>query len=188
MSRICMYAAAALALIGAWPAYAASADCDARFPASNIKVAVARMQCFNNALESESEKTPGYPTADRDLLASFLAYRMAIAEQIQHGKITVLQGKALAAEKWSQMLSEDERRANERQAVQAQQAAIQARAAQAAEANRQAMYRQMVVTGARMMQGPPVIVQPQPAAPWGLPANPEEAFALGRCSARPNGC
>jgi hypothetical protein len=110
-----MYAAAALALIGAWPAYAASADCDARFPANNIKLAVARMQCFNNALESEHEKTPGYPVADGDLLASFLAYRMAIAEQIQHGKITVLQGKALAAEKWSQMLSEDERRANVRQ-------------------------------------------------------------------------
>ena len=87
---------------------------------------------------------------------------MAIAEQIQHGKITVLQGKALAAEKWSQMLSEDERRANARQAVQAQQAAIQARAAQAAEANQQAMYRQMVVTGASLMQGPPPPLAPPP--------------------------
>ena len=170
ITLIYMCAAAALALMGAWPAYAASADCDARFPASNIKVAVARMQCFNDALESG---TLGY--VNQDLLASFMAYRMAIAEQIQYGKITVLQGKALAAEKWSQILSEAERRGNETQAVQAQREAIRAQAAQAAEANRQAMYRQMVVTGAQLMQGPP----PSPSA--GTPVCADLFGTLGPC-------
>jgi len=124
MNAICI-CIPVLVLTGALPANAASADCDARFPANNIKVAVARMQCFNAVvLETEAPEFGN----NGDLLAKFLAERMVIAEQVQTGKITVIQGKAIAAEKWSEVISELQRRDNAADAVQGQRAAAQAQA------------------------------------------------------------
>ena len=109
---------------------AATANCDAKFPPGNAKQAVVRRKCLNDAF---SIKLPTFG-ADQDLAQAVMAYGMEVAEQIQNGKMTIAQGNAAVAERWSQAVSESQQRANARNSVMAQQnaAAAQQQAAAAA--------------------------------------------------------
>jgi hypothetical protein len=66
---------------------------------------MARARCINEALAFFRPTMP-YP----DLLDTVQAERLAIAENVQNGRITVAQGNAAMAEKWSAMVSEEQRR------------------------------------------------------------------------------
>ena len=87
---------------------AAIAACNTQIPAGNPKTEVARTRCINEAF---SIQLPTFGT-DQDLAQAFMAERMAIAEQVQNGKMTVAQGDAATAEKWSQSVSESQNRHN----------------------------------------------------------------------------
>jgi hypothetical protein len=82
----------------------AAKACDTQFSPTNERVAVNRARCLNDALSVG----PHHPA---DLLRAFTAERLEIAERVQSGKITVAQGEAEAAEKWSAMVGEQQRRA-----------------------------------------------------------------------------
>jgi hypothetical protein len=106
-------------------------DCNAKLPAGNPKTAVARMQCLNDAIMIRMS-TFG---PDQDLAQVWLAERMVVAERIQTGKMTIAEGNAAIAEKWSQAVSESQRRHNATQSVIAQQNAAAAQQDAAAAAN-----------------------------------------------------
>jgi len=80
-------------------------DCNERLPPGNPKIAVSRAQCVNAAFAILQPTMP-YP----DLLQTFMAEHTAIAEQVQMGKMTIVQGNAAIAEKWSAVVSEEQRR------------------------------------------------------------------------------
>ena len=101
---------------------AAAAVCNAKFPAGNAKIEVARIGCLNDAL---AILMPTFGS-DQDLVQAHLAERMVVAEQMQNGTITIAQGNAIITEKWSQVVSESQRRQNARQSVNAQQSAAAA--------------------------------------------------------------
>ena len=88
-------------------------DCKLKFPADQ-KVAVAKMQCLENAL---AIKLPTFGT-DQDLVRAYMATATVIAEQVQSGKMTFIQGNAALADKWSQVVSEAQRRNAVAQSVQ----------------------------------------------------------------------
>ena len=109
---------------------AGMADCDVRFPPGNAKQAVVRRQCINDAF---SIRLPTFGP-DQDIARSVMADAMVIAERVQAGKMTVAEGGAAVAERWSQAVSESQQRVNARNSVMAQQnvAAAQQQAAAAA--------------------------------------------------------
>lgn len=100
---------------------AASQACDASFPAGNSKTAVARARCHMDAWEIRRPIVP-YP----DLLDSFIATRMSVAEQVQNGKLTIAQANEILANKHSEMVSEEQRRNLANRAVAAQESAAAA--------------------------------------------------------------
>jgi hypothetical protein len=63
---------------------------------------------------------------DQDLAQAFMADRMMVAEKVQNGKMTIVEGNAAVAEKWSQAVSESQRRRNATLSVAAQQEAAAA--------------------------------------------------------------
>ena len=107
---------------------AAVADCNARIPSGNAKTIVSRMQCLNDAM---AIRMPLFGN-DQDLAQAFMAYRMAIAEQVQNGKMSVAEGGAAVTEKWSQEVSESQRRRNASLSLAAQQDAAAAQQSAAA--------------------------------------------------------
>jgi hypothetical protein len=111
---------------------AAMAACDATFPAGNPKTAVARRKCINDGF---AIRLPSFGP-DQDLVRAVMADGMVIAEQVQSGKMTIAEGNAAIAEKWSKAVTESQRRANSKNSVLAQQsaAAAQQQSAAAAEA------------------------------------------------------
>ena len=64
-------------------AEAAVQECDAKFPKGAAPTAVARAQCLNDAM-TITRPIWTYP----DLINSFMATRMAVAERLQKGQIT----------------------------------------------------------------------------------------------------
>jgi len=84
----------------------AVAECNVKFPVGNAKIEVARAQCLNDALAIQMPVL----APDQDLVQLFMADRMAIAEQIQNGKIELVEGNAEIAAKWSAVVSESQRR------------------------------------------------------------------------------
>jgi hypothetical protein len=84
----------------------AKSDCDQKFPPPGIpKSAGARAQCVNDAV-SLLMPTARYP----DVFQLFMAQNLDIAEQVQSGHLTPIQGNAAVAEKWSQAMAENQRR------------------------------------------------------------------------------
>ena len=63
-----------------------------------------------------------------------MADSMVIAEQVQSGKMTIADGNAAIAEKWSKAVTESQRRANSKNSVLAQQSAAAAQQQPAAAA------------------------------------------------------
>lgn len=108
-------------------AEAAVADCNGKYPAGNPKIEVTRVQCLNSAF-AILMPTLG---ADEDLAQVFMADRLVIAEQIQSGKLDLAEGSAQIAAKWSEVVSESQRRQTARQSVAAQQAVASAQQTQA---------------------------------------------------------
>ena len=98
------------------------AACDAKFPAGDPKTAVVRRNCINNGF---AIRLPTFGP-DQDLVRSVLADSMVIAEQVQSGKMTIAEGNAAMAEKWSNAVTESQRRANSKNSVLAQQSAAAA--------------------------------------------------------------
>ena len=90
-------------------ANAAALDCANKFPLTRRTV-VARVRCANAAWEST------LPTlgSDQDLFQMYMAQRLAIAEQIQSGKISLTEGEAAIAETLSQAHSEAQRRKDDK--------------------------------------------------------------------------
>lgn len=109
---------------------AAMAACDAKFPAGDPKTAVVRRQCINDGF---AIKLPTFGP-DQDLVRAVMADSMVIAEQVQSGKITIAEGNAAIADKWSKAVTESQRRANSKNSVLAQQSAAAAQQPPAAAA------------------------------------------------------
>jgi hypothetical protein len=109
---------------------AAMAACDAKFPAGDPKTAVVRRTCINDGF---AIKLPTFGP-DQDLVRAVMADSMVIAEQVQNGKMTIAEGNAAIAEKWSEAVTESQRRANSKNSVLAQQSAAAAQLPSAAAA------------------------------------------------------
>lgn len=107
------------------------AACDAKFPAGDPKIAVVRRNCINNGF---AIRLPTFGP-DQDLVRSVMADSMVIAEQVQSGTMTIAEGNAALTEKWSNAVTESQRRANSKNSVLAQQsaAAVQQQSAAAAD-------------------------------------------------------
>jgi hypothetical protein len=75
----------------------AVASCNANIAAGNPKTIVARMKCLNDAM---TIRMPLFGN-DQDLALAFMADRMVVAERVQNGKMTLAEGDAAIAEKWS---------------------------------------------------------------------------------------
>jgi len=101
---------------------AAMAACDAKFPAGDPKTAVVRRKCINDGF---SIRLPTFGP-DQDLVRAVMADSMVVAEQVQSGKMTIAEGNAAIAEKWSKAVTESQRRANSKNSVLAQQSAAAA--------------------------------------------------------------
>jgi hypothetical protein len=104
----------------------AAHDCESRFPLTPQTI-VARAQCSNTAW------APTLPTlgSNQDLFQTFMAQRLAIAEQVQTGKVTMAEGLAAISQKYSEMMSKGQRRNAIAQTAAAQQNAANAEAAAA---------------------------------------------------------
>jgi hypothetical protein len=87
-------------------AKAAALDCANKFPVITRNTIVAAVRCGNAAWEITS------PTlgSDKDLFQAFMADRLAIAEQVQSGKISLTEGEAAITKKSSEAHSEAQRR------------------------------------------------------------------------------
>lgn len=109
---------------------AAMAACDAKFPAGDPKTAVVRRKCINDGF---AIRLPTFGP-DQDLVRAVLADSMVIAAQVQSGKMTIAEGNAAIAEKWSKAVTESQRRANTKNSVLAQQSAAAAQQQSAAAA------------------------------------------------------
>jgi hypothetical protein len=101
---------------------AAMNDCRARFPTDDPKTVVAKMQCVNQAYAIELPALG----SNVDLAQNFMTYRMSVAEQYQNGQITHAQAATMLADKWSQLISEAQRRNAINQTAAAQQRAADA--------------------------------------------------------------
>ena len=143
----------------------AVANCDFRYPKDNPKIAVARIKCLNEAFSIQLPTL----TPDQDLAQSFMAERMVIAERIKAGKMTMAEGQAAMAEKWSQVVSASQQRRDAANAVGAQQdaAAAQQRAANLAAVGLIMQNNQAILTQqqAQQQQALQNVVRPIPQAP-----------------------
>lgn len=84
----------------------AKSECDQKIPPpGTAKTAGARAQCVNDAV-AVLMPTTRYP----DVLQLFMAQNLDIAEQIQSGHLTPIQGNAAVAQKWSEAMAESQRR------------------------------------------------------------------------------
>jgi hypothetical protein len=97
----------------------AMAACDAEFPSGNPKTAVARRKCINDGF---AIRLPTFGP-DQDLVRDVLADSMITAQNVQDGKMTIAEGNAAIAEKWSQAVTASQKRANSKNTPLAQQSA-----------------------------------------------------------------
>ena len=97
---------------------AAGQACDTKFPSGNPKTAVARARCQMGALEIRRTITP-----NPDLLDSFIGTLISAAEQVQNGQLTIARANEIVAKKYSELVSEEQRRNLTKRAVAAEDAA-----------------------------------------------------------------
>jgi hypothetical protein len=95
---------------------AATAQCDLTYPAGNVKTAVARAKCQTEAFAILRPIMP-YP----DLMDLLIASRIAIAERVQKGQLTIAQANELMAARRSELVAEEQRRNLANRAVIAQE-------------------------------------------------------------------
>jgi len=58
-----------------------------------------------------------------DLLNVYMTYRIVIAERVQSGQLTLAEGKSLIAQKWSEIIAEEQQRNLANQVVEDQREA-----------------------------------------------------------------
>jgi uncharacterized protein YceK len=109
----------------------AMAACDSEFPAGDPKTAVARRKCINDGF---AIRLPTFGP-DQDLVRAVMADSMGIAEKVQNGQMTIAEGNAAMAKKWSQAVTESQQRAHSKDSVLAQQSAAAAQQSAAVPAN-----------------------------------------------------
>jgi hypothetical protein len=95
---------------------AAMQACNESVPGGNPKTALARAKCQTDAIAIRRPIVT-YP----DLLDSFVAARMSIGEQVQNGKLTIIQGNEVLANKNSELVAEEQRRNLANRSVAAQE-------------------------------------------------------------------
>jgi hypothetical protein len=100
---------------------AAVQECDAKFQKGAVPTAVARAQCLNDAMEIMRPLWGG----SADLVSVFMTGRLAAAERFQKGQITFAQYSEEVANKWSQVVTEEQRRNLANRSVAAQETAAQ---------------------------------------------------------------
>jgi hypothetical protein len=120
----------------------ATAACNEKLPAGNPKTAVARAQCQKDAA-AIARPTNIYP----DLMDTFWATRMRVAEDVQGGKLTIAQGNEIISNKNTELTTEGQRRIAADRAVSAQE-----------NANRAAIFAAYMANNKPYT--PPVAVQP----------------------------
>jgi hypothetical protein len=103
---------------------AAAQACDSTVPAGNPKTAMARAKCQTDALAIMRPIMP-FP----DLMDLSIASRIATAERIQSGQITIAQGNEIVAQRQSELIAEEQRRSLANRAVYAQETMASAAAA-----------------------------------------------------------
>jgi hypothetical protein len=108
---------------------AAMQECNTQWPPGNPKTAVARAQCVNSAMAILQPTMP-YP----DLLQVWMANHLARAEQVQSGRVTMAQANAALTEKWSALISEEQKRTLANRSVAAQEQTASAAQSSAAAA------------------------------------------------------
>lgn len=86
----------------------AMAACDSEIPAGDPKTAVARRKCINDGF---AIRLPTF-WPDQDLVRGVLADSMIIAESVQVGRMTIAEGNAAIAQKWSDAVTASQKRAN----------------------------------------------------------------------------
>lgn len=101
---------------------AAMAACDTQFPAGEPRTAVARRKCINDGI---AIRMPTFGP-DQDLVRAVLADSMVVAEKVQTGQMTIAEGNAAMAKKWTQAVTESQQRAHSKDSVLAQQSAAAA--------------------------------------------------------------
>jgi len=84
---------------------AAARECDLAWPPADRKAAVARAKCHVAAWEI-LRPTMTYP----DILDALIAKRIAIAERVEKGELTVAQGNEAATKARAEAVAEEERR------------------------------------------------------------------------------
>jgi hypothetical protein len=94
----------------------AGEQCNVLWPAGNPKTAISRAKCQGEALAIIRPIAP-YP----DVLDLFIASRIAIAERLQNGQMTVAQANEAIAAKRSELVAEEQRRQLARRSVAAQE-------------------------------------------------------------------
>jgi hypothetical protein len=97
-------------------AVAAYQQCDLTYPPGNAKAAVARAKCQNDAFAIIRPIMPY-----QDLIDLLSASRIAIAERVQNGELTIAQANELIATKQSELVAEEQRRNLANRAVLAQE-------------------------------------------------------------------
>jgi hypothetical protein len=98
---------------------AAMRDCKVRFSTITPENIVAAAQCRNAAMAI----TLPLLGSNQDLAQRFMAQRLAIAERVQKGKLTVAEGSAAIWQKYSEVESELQRRIESQTAAAQQQTA-----------------------------------------------------------------
>jgi hypothetical protein len=99
----------------------AEQQCNVTWPAGNPKTAVPRARCQTEALAIMRPIAP-YP----DLIDLFIASRIAIAERVQNGQVTIAQANEAIATKRSEIIAEEQRRQLANRSVSAQENAAAA--------------------------------------------------------------
>jgi hypothetical protein len=99
----------------------AEQQCSITWPPGNPKTAVSRAKCQTDPLAIMRPVHP-YP----DLLDLFIASRMAIAERVQNGQMTIAQANEAIATKRSELVAEEQRRQLANRSVSAQENAAAA--------------------------------------------------------------
>lgn len=97
-------------------AYAAAQRCDETIPAGNPKTAVARAKCQTEAWAILRPTMP-YP----DLLDLLIAKRIAIAERVEKGQITISEANEAIAAARSEATAEEQRRQLANRSIAAQE-------------------------------------------------------------------
>ena len=135
----------------------AKRDCVNKFPTDIPKTIVAKVECLNTA---QAVVLPTWGN-NRDLIQTWMAYRVVIAERIQNKEMTVAEGDGAIAQRWSEAQTEIQRRNAYAAQAAAQQNAAQNAAVDAADRAKAAADPQTWVNTFQALRPAPAPAPPQ---------------------------